>query len=233
MEGVMRSRCAAVLVLSLLPGIGLADETAEIEDAVDRASYSLGFQIGGDLDAGAAEVDPDALLRGLRDALSEMDPAMPPEEMQAILLSLKREIQSARRAQMQQRAEQYRAEGEAFLAANAERDGVVVLPSGVQYEVLERGTGRSPGASDEVRVHYRSSTIDGTAFHDSRERGGEPETLHVSGVIRGMSETLQLMREGGRWKLFIPADLAYGRRGPVADQTVILEVELISIEPAE
>jgi FKBP-type peptidyl-prolyl cis-trans isomerase FklB len=153
--------------------------------------------------------------------------------MQALLLSLKREIQNKQRAQKQQRAETYRAEGEAFLATNAERAGVVVLPSGLQYEVLEQGNGASPEAGDKVRVHYRSTTIDGTAFHDSRERGDEPETLHVSGVIRGLSEALQLMREGGRWKLFIPADLAYGRRGPVADRTVILEVELISIEPAE
>jgi FKBP-type peptidyl-prolyl cis-trans isomerase FklB len=233
MESEMRSVCAVVLLLALLPGIGLAEEKAEIEDATDRASYSLGHQIGGDLELETAEIDADALRAGLRDALDAADPSIPPEEMKSILLDLKRKIQTSQRARKRQRAETYRAEGEAFLAANADRAGVVTLPSGLQYEVLREGTGRSPEAGDKVRVHYRSTTIDGTQFHDSTERGSEPETLHVSGVIGGLTEALQLMREGAKWKLFIPADLAYGRRGPLADRTVIYEVELISIEPAE
>jgi FKBP-type peptidyl-prolyl cis-trans isomerase FklB len=130
-------------------------------------------------------------------------------------------------------AEKYRAEGEAFLAANAEKEGVVTLPSGLQYKVLQQGTGASPGPTDNVKVHYRSTLIDGTEFHSSYRGEGEPETLHVSGVMRGVTEALQLMREGDRWQLFIPADLAFARRGPLADRTVIYEVELISIEPGE
>jgi FKBP-type peptidyl-prolyl cis-trans isomerase FklB len=227
----MRSPRAAVLVLALLPGIGLADEKTQIEGAVDRASYSLGHQIGGDLDLEAAQIDADALLRGLRDGLGGAAPSLPPEEMQAILVGLKRKIETTQQAQKRQRAEKYRAEGEAFLAANAQQAGVVTLPSGLQYKVLRQGTGATPGPRDKVSVHYRSTTVDGTEFHDSWEREGEPETLHVSGVVKGLSEALQLMREGGRWQLFIPADLAYGRRGPLADRTVIYEVELIAVEP--
>jgi FKBP-type peptidyl-prolyl cis-trans isomerase FklB len=217
----------------LLPGISLADEKPEIEDAADRASYSLGYQIGGDLERQNAEIDADALLRGIRDALSETEPSIPQEEMSGILMGLKRKIETNQRKQKQQMAEKYRTEGEKFLAANAEQEGVVTLPSGLQYKVLQQGTGKSPGPSDNVKVHYRSTLIDGTGFHDSYRGEGEPETMHVSGVIRGMTEALQLMREGGRWQLFIPAELAYGRRGPLADRTVIYEVELISIEPGE
>jgi FKBP-type peptidyl-prolyl cis-trans isomerase FklB len=215
----------------VLPGIALAEGKPELEDAGDRASYSLGYQIGGDLERQTAEIDADALLQGLRDALGEVPPSIPPEEMQAILVGLKRKIQTTARDERLQAAERYRAEGEEFLAANAEKEGMVVLPSGLQYRSLRQGTGRRPGPGDKVKVHYRSTLLDGTEFHNSFRGEGEPELLHVSGVIRGMAEGLQLMREGARWQLFIPADLAYGRRGPLADRTVIYEVELISVEP--
>jgi FKBP-type peptidyl-prolyl cis-trans isomerase FklB len=219
-------------MVALLPGIGLADEKPEIKDAADQASYSLGYQIGGDLEREAAEIDADALLRGLRDAL-ETAPSIPPEEMEALLVGLKRKIETTQREQGRQMAEKHRAEGEEFLAANAEKEGVVTLPSRLQYRVLHQGTGRSPGPSDKVNVHYRSTLTDGTEFHNSYRGKGEPETLHVSGMIGGMTEALQLMREGDRWRLFIPADLAYARRGPLADRTVIYEIELVSIEPGE
>jgi FKBP-type peptidyl-prolyl cis-trans isomerase FklB len=217
--------------LFLLPGISLADEKPEIKDAADRAGYSLGYQIGGDLVRQKAEIEADALLRGLRDALGGTAPSIPPDEMNAILLNLKRKIETRAREEKLRMAEKHREEGESFLAANAEKEGVVTLPSGLQYKVLRQGTGESPGPSDKVRVHYRSTLIDGSEFHSSYRGEGEPETLHVSGVIRGMAEGLQLMREGARWQLFIPANLAFGRRGPLADRTVVYEIELIAIEP--
>ena len=217
----------------LLPSLGLAAEEKPLETSTTRLSYSLGYQIGGDLEREAAEIDADALLRGLRDALGGTAPSIPPEEMHPILVGLKRKIETGQRAQKQQMAEKYRADGEAFLAANAKQEGVVTLPSGLQYKVLEQGTGSSPEPGDKVEVHYRSTLIDGTEFHNSFQGEGEPETLHVSGVIRGLTEALQLMREGAKWQLFIPADLAYARRGPLADRTVIYEIELISIEPGE
>ena len=229
----MRSRCAAVLAAALLPWIGLACEKPGVDDAADRASYSLGYQIGSDLEREAAEIDTEALLGGLRDGLAGTEPSIPPEEMNAILMDLKRKIDTAQQQEKQRIAEKHRTEGSEFLAANAEKEGVVTLPSGLQYRVLRQGTGNTPGPSDEVNVHYRSTLIDGTEFHNSFPPEGEPETLPVSGVIGGLTEALQLMREGARWQLFIPADLAYGRRGPLADRTVIYEIELVSIEPGK
>jgi FKBP-type peptidyl-prolyl cis-trans isomerase FklB len=227
----LRSRCAAVLAVVLLPGICTADERPEIEGPGGRAGYSLGHQIGSDLErAGNEEIDPDALLRGLRDALQGKQPSISTEEMNAILVGLKKRITASER---DDRKDRDREEGREFLAANANREGVVSLPSGLQYRVLRQGAGRRPDPSDRVKVHYRSTLIDGTEFHNSYQRETGPETLHVSGVTRGLTEALQLMREGARWQLFVPADLAFGRRGPLMDRTVIYEIELVSIEPGE
>jgi FKBP-type peptidyl-prolyl cis-trans isomerase FklB len=222
-----------VLAVFLLPGICSADEKPEIESRADRAGYSLGFQIGGDLEREGQEIDADALLKGLRDALQGKSPSISTEEMNAILVDLKKRMKASERDDRRQEAEQYREEGREFLADNATKEGVVSLSSGLQYKVLREGTGNHPAPNDKVKVRYRSTMIDGTEFHDSSGPEGEPETLHVSGVIRGLTEALQLMREGARWQLFVPADLAFGRRGPLADRTVIYEIDLISIEPGE
>jgi FKBP-type peptidyl-prolyl cis-trans isomerase FklB len=229
----MRSRCAAALAVVSIPGICLADAQPEIDEPAERAGYSLGHQIGGDLKRQALEIDADAMLRGLRDALGGTDPSIPEEEMNALLVGLKKRIGASEMKGSRGDAEQYREEGREFLAANATKEGVVSLPNGLQYKVLRAGTGTRPGPNDRVKVHYRSTLIDGTEFHDSSRTEGEPETLHVSGVIRGLTEALQLMREGARWQLFLPADLAFGRRGPLADRTVIYEIELVSIEAGE
>jgi FKBP-type peptidyl-prolyl cis-trans isomerase FklB len=229
----MRSGFAAVLAVVLLPGICSSEEKPEIDAPADRAGYSLGYQIGGDLKRQDTEIDAAALLRGLRDGLQGTDPSLAPEEMNAILVGLKQGIEASQRKGWRHNAEQYREEGRQFLAANAQQEGVVSLPGGLQYRLLREGEGNSPGPGDRVRVKYRSTLIDGTVFHDSSQPEDEPETLHVSGVIRGLTEALQLMREGARWQLFLPADLAFGTRGPLADRTVIYEIELVSIEPGE
>jgi FKBP-type peptidyl-prolyl cis-trans isomerase FklB len=204
-----------------------------LENADDRASYSLGHQIGTDLARENKEVDSAALLRGLRDGLAGASPSIAQDEMSALLQAVKEEIEAPDSEPGKQMAREHRARGDAFLTANAEHDDVIALPSGLQYRVLKPGTGSRPARNDQVSVHYRSSLIDGTVFHDSRQSGDEPETLHVSGVIRGLSEALQLMHVGGRWQLFIPADLAFGRRGPLANRAVLYDVELISIRPDE
>jgi FKBP-type peptidyl-prolyl cis-trans isomerase FklB len=222
-----------MLAVVLLPGSCSSEEKPEIDAPADRAGYSLGYQIGGDLKRQDTEIDAAALLRGLRDGIQGTDPSLTPDEMNAILLGLKKGIEASERKGWRQDAEQYREEGRQFLTANAQQEGVVSLPSGLQYRVLREGEGNSPGPDDGVRVHYRSTLIDGTVFHDSSRPGDEPEMLHVSGVIRGLTEALQLMREGDRWQLFLPADLAFGKRGPLADRTVIYEIELVSIEPEE
>jgi FKBP-type peptidyl-prolyl cis-trans isomerase FklB len=229
----VRFRCGAILAALLLPAFGCGDSPPALEGPDDRASYSLGHQIGTDLERQGRKVDADALLRGLRDGLAGADPSIPPQEMSALLLDVKEGIEASEVEQKRQKAIERRAEGDAFLSANADQEGVITLPSGLQYRVLQPGTGSRPTRADRVSVHYRSTLIDGTVFHDSRQAGGEPETIHVSGVIRGLSEALQLMQVGARWQLFIPPDLAFGRRGPLADRAVVYDVELLSIEPGE
>jgi FKBP-type peptidyl-prolyl cis-trans isomerase FklB len=223
----LRYRAAAIAIL--LASVGCDGATPLLEDPDDRASYSLGHQIGTDLARENKEVDSAALLRGLRDGLAGASPSVAPDEMSALLQAVKAEIEALDSEPGKQMAREHRARGDAFLTANAEQDDVIALPSGLQYRVLKPGTGSRPARNDQVSVHYRSSLIDGTVFHDSRQSGDEPETLHVSGVIRGLSEALQLMHVGGRWQLFIPADLAFGRRGPLAHRAVLYDVELISI----
>jgi FKBP-type peptidyl-prolyl cis-trans isomerase FklB len=198
------------------------------EDAGARQSYSLGHQIGVDLVRQGRSVDLESLRRGLRDGLAGQPPALPEAEMQALLRELKRGIAASEREQRLAGASLRRA-GAEFLAANAGRPGVVSLPSGVQYRVIRAGRGRSPGPGDRVRVRYRSERLDGTAFHDSLREGAPAETLRVDAVIPGLGEALQLMAEGARFEIAIPPQLAFGRRGPLADHTVVYEVELVEV----
>jgi FKBP-type peptidyl-prolyl cis-trans isomerase FklB len=215
----------------LLPALGLAAEEARLDDPPSRLSYSLGHQIGEDLKRQGTEVRPDALESGLRDGLSGIAPGVDPQQMRQILAELKNKVVVDQRKQKQKAVEGYRGEGREFLAANAEKEGVVSLPSGLQYQVLAEGSGRRPGPDDTVTVHYRGTTLDGAVFYDSHRGEGHPASFHVGAVIRGMSEALQLMREGDTWRLFVPADLAYGERGPLADRALIFEVELVSVQP--
>jgi len=153
-------------------------------------------------------------------------------EMKKKIVARKKEELTAREADQLKTKEKYRGEGREFLAANAKKEGVITLPSGLQYKIIRPGTGRSPGPNDAVTVHYRGTLIDGTEFGSSDQAEGKLETFHVNGVIKGMAEALQLMKEGAKWQLFIPADLAYGERGPLADRAIIYELELIAIEPS-
>ena len=214
----------------------LAGEQPELNDQSDQVSYSLGHQIGSDLKQQKTEINQDLFLKGMEDALAEKEPKLSSEEMQTILVELKKEImgsqkaeQAKRRADQQKKKEQYRGEGREFLAKNAKKEGVKTLPSGLQYRVIKEGTGKTPKAHDTVKVYYRGTLLNGTEF-DSSLRPNEPATYRVDGVIRGWTEALQMMKEGAKWQLFIPADLAYGERGPLADRTVIYEIELVSVE---
>ena len=195
----------------------------------ERASYSLGHQIGTDLALQAVTIDAAALRQGIEDALAERPPALAHDEMQALLIGLKQEIVSTQQQERRRGAQTHRRQGAAFLSENARQANIVELESGLQYRVIHPGHGRQPSSADRVEVRYRSALIDGTVFHDSLRDSEATETLHVSGVVRGLTEALQLMREGAHWQVFAPADLAYGRRGPVADRAVVFDVELISI----
>jgi len=154
-------------------------------------------------------------------------------EAQAVLTQLQADMRKKQEEKAQQAGEANQKEGEAFLAANKSKPGVVTLPSGLQYKILKEGTGPKPTATDSVVCNYQGTLINGTEFDNSYKRG-EPATFPVNGVIKGWTEALQLMPVGSKWQLFVPADLAYGPRGAGADigpnSTLIFEVELLSIK---
>jgi FKBP-type peptidyl-prolyl cis-trans isomerase len=200
-----------------------------------KNSYALGMSIGlGFQKQGIdKEIDTSLVVRGLRDAVGGTKTAMTEDEMKAALQALRTEWQSAQEAKAHEAGAAHRKEGEAFLAENKSKDGVKVLPDGLQYKVLTEGNGPKPAASDTVTVNYRGTLINGKEFDSSYKRG-QPATFPVTGVIKGWTEALQLMPVGSKWQLFIPADLAYGDNPrPGGDitpgDTLIFEVELISI----
>src|SRR6266849_3967399 len=199
----------------------------------DKFSYALGMNLGTSLHKQSVAVDPNILLRGLKDALAGGKTALTEDQARAALTEVQNDLRKKQQEEMQAAGEASKKEGAAFLAANKTKDGVVTLPSGLQYKILTQGTGPKPTASDSVVCNYRGTLINGTEFDSSYKRG-QPATFPVSGVIKGWTEALQLMPVGSKWQLFIPSDLAYGERAPgpeiAPDSTLIFEVELLSIQ---
>jgi len=198
----------------------------------DRISYSLGYELGAKFERQKRDIDDAAFIEGLNDALNAMLPAIPEDEMVARVNEATARSLTGERQRKKRSGESYRGEGRVFLEANAAKEGVNLLPSGLQYQVIRAGTGRIPGPDDQVAVHYRGTLLDGSEFYNTRRRDGKPETFYVGAVIRGMEEALQLMKEGARWQLFVPADLAFGERGALADRALIYDLELVEIVPS-
>jgi len=200
----------------------------------DKESYALGMKIGSDLKRGgvASSVDATVLARGLKDAIAGAKTALTEDDMKKLLTQLQTDVHQKRDEEAHAAGASNRKEGEAFLAANKGKEGVVTLPSGLQYKILTQGNGPKPTASDTVSCNYRGTLINGKEF-DSSYKSGQPASFPVSGVIKGWTEALQLMPVGSKWQLYIPPDLAYGDRGAGADigpdATLIFEVELLSI----
>ena len=221
------SHLAALTALLLSAAIAHAAEPAPAMDEAARMNYALGYQLGRDL--AGTESRPEALLKGIEDGRSGAAAALNQADMESALMALERQINEQRAKAEAAAARKAEADGAAYLAENARRDGVKTTASGLQYKVLAEGTGRTPSASDSVTVHYRGTLVDGTEFDSSIKRG-EPATFPVNGVIAGWTEALQLMKEGAKWQLAIPPGLAYGDRGPLAGQTLLFDVELISVQ---
>jgi FKBP-type peptidyl-prolyl cis-trans isomerase FklB len=198
-----------------------------------KFSYALGMNLGANLRRQSVEVDPNILARGFKDALAGGKTLLTEDEARAVLTAVQNDMRKKGQEKMQQAGEANKKEGEAFLAANKTKDGVVTLPSGLEYKILTPGTGPKPTASDTVVCNYRGTLIDGKEFDSSYKRG-QPATFPVGGVIKGWTEALQLMPVGSKWQLFIPSDLAYAERGTGADigpnATLVFEVELLSIQ---
>jgi FKBP-type peptidyl-prolyl cis-trans isomerase FklB len=225
----MKSIIFGFLSVLILSGVSFAAEQDKLEDINDRVNYTFGYQVGQNLKEHELVFDQELLLKGIQDALSGAEPLLSPQEMREALLDIRKEQYAAKQEKKEQTAFQHRKEGSDFLAVNAEKPGVVTLPSGLQYKVIREGAGKSPGPRDSVTVHYRGTLTNGQEF-DSSYSKGEPAAFRVYSVIKGWTEALQLMKEGAKWQLFIPPDLAYGRRGPLADKTLIFDVELIAVK---
>ena len=208
--------------------------TAPLTTQRQKNSYALGMSIGlGFKKQGLDKsIDSAIVARAMREALAGTKTAMTEDEMKTALQQLRTEFQTAQEAKAKEAGTANRKEGETFLAENKSKDGVKVLPDGLQYKVLTEGNGPKPAATDTVTVNYRGTLINGKEFDSSYKRG-QPASFPVNGVIKGWTEALQLMPVGSKYQLFIPADLAYGDRGAGADigpgDTLIFEVELLSI----
>ncbi|MBZ5498609.1 MAG: FKBP-type peptidyl-prolyl cis-trans isomerase [Acidobacteriia bacterium] len=229
----MKTRWMTVLAMGLLAGITAAQDTAVLKGPKEKRSYALGMDLGNQLRRQAVEIDPDLFRQGLNDALSGSKPLLTEDEVRATITELQNELMKKQAEAAKMLAEKNRKEGEAFLAANKAKEGVVTLPSGLQYKILTAGNGQKPTADDTVVCNYRGTFIDGTEFASSY-KGNQPAPFAVKGVIKGWTEALQLMPVGSKWQLFVPSNLAYGEsgRGPAipGNATLIFEVELISIQ---
>lgn len=200
---------------------------------MDSLSYSLGVLLAQNLKSqGFDKLDEASFQAAFRDVMAGKEPAIDAQQANMVIQQYMMQQQQAKEAEQMKQYEPVIAEGEAFLAENAKREGVVSLPSGLQYEVLVPGDGPKPTAKDKVTVHYHGTLIDGTVFDSSVDRG-QPATFGVGQVIKGWTEALQLMPQGSKWKLYIPYDLAYGSRaaGPTIGpySTLVFEVELLKV----
>jgi FKBP-type peptidyl-prolyl cis-trans isomerase FklB len=193
----------------------------------------MGMNIGTGLRKQSLDIDPAILARGLRDAFSSGKTLLTEEEARTILTQLQGDLRKKQQEMAQQMGDANKKEGAAFLEANKAKEGIVTLPSGLQYKVLQAGTGPKPAATDSVVCNYRGTLLNNTEFDSSYKRG-QPATFPVNGVIKGWTEALQLMPVGSKWQLFVPAELAYGERGAGGqigpNAMLIFEVELLSIQ---
>ncbi len=226
---LIKSAPAVILGALLLAGCGQED-SVKLENHVDQASYGVGLNIGRQLSREEVDMNADAIAAGIKDALANAEPRIGEDVIKAAFDKI-REEQTMKQEALDDAAAKA---GQDFLAENAKREGVTVTESGLQYEVMVAAADGQPApeASDTVRVHYHGTLIDGTVFDSSVERG-EPAQFPVTGVIRGWVEALQMMKVGDKWKLFIPAELAYGARSPSpripANSALVFEVELLDI----
>ena len=200
---------------------------------MDKVSYALGLGIGHQLlDMGAQELNIDDFAQAIKDVVAGRKPLIAAGEAQTLVQNFFQEQEQKQRAAAAEKYKAAKAEGEKYLEENAKKDGVVTLPSGLQYKVLREGNGRRPKATDQVKCHYEGMLVDGTLFDSSLQRG-EPATFPLNGVIAGWTEGLQLIQEGAKYRFFIPYHLGYGERGAGAQippfAALVFDVELIEV----
>ena len=236
----MKRTLLAIAVTGLIAGCSTAQEPANdpaLETTPEKVSYGMGLVLGERMSNDLPDLQMDQFLQGIQHghAGDEDSKRLTREQIQEALMAYQQELQQKQEQQLEELAQKNKDAGEAFLAENAERDGVETTESGLQYEVIEEGNGERPSAEDQVEVHYTGELINGEVFDSSRERE-QTVTFGLNQVIPGWTEGLQLMSEGARYKLYIPSDLAYGPGGNQAigpNETLVFDVELIAVNPGQ
>ncbi len=231
----------AVLCISLPAAAASAQQPLVLKTQKEKESYAVGVDLARKLQRQGIDADADALLRGMRDVLTRANLLMTEPDLQAAMNEFQTEMKQTRARSVGLVSLDNKTKGDAFLDANKEKEGVVILPSGLQYRILKAGDGRRPTEADTVEVNYRGSRIDGTEFENSHQKGSQPAAIKISDAIPGWREALLLMPVGSRWQLFVPSGLAYGSKGLEygkrgggrvigPNETLIYEMELTGIK---
>ena len=226
MKAILITACGLGFALTALA----QDKPPQLKDLKDKASYSIGLNIGFNMKRQNVDLNQDAFAAGMKDALSGRKPLMSEQEVRETMMAFEKDMQQKRNETGQKNS----AEAQKFLNENKGKEGVKTTTSGLQYKVLKEGDGAVPKSTDTVSVNYRGTLIDGTEFDSSYKRG-QPATFPVAGVIKGWTEALQLMKVGSKYQLFIPPDLAYGPTGQGGippNALLIFEVELLNVQAA-
>jgi FKBP-type peptidyl-prolyl cis-trans isomerase FklB len=232
----MRIQTIILSAVVLAAPLVRAEDASVLKDEKDKVSYSIGMSLGTQWKRNGLEMDQvsfDNLIRGIKESMAGTNTLLNEQQMQETLRTFSQQMQAKAMEKRRLEAEKNKKDGEAYLTENKTKPGVVTLPSGLQYKVLAEGGGDSPKSTDTVSVKYRGTLIDGTEFDSTAKRGDQPATFGVTGVIKGWTEALQLMKPGAKWQLFIPSDLAYGDNGrpnipPGA--TLLFDIELLSAQ---
>jgi FKBP-type peptidyl-prolyl cis-trans isomerase FklB len=216
----------ALIALSATPAVA-----QDLSSEKGKLSYSVGWDIGKDIERRGAEFDVETLIAAIRDSAAGKEPQVPSEEMVALLTALQQKVRQEQAEAFQKLAEENQVKSEEFLAANRSKNGIVALPSGIQYRIIEEGDGARPTMESTVKVHYRGSKVNGLEFDSSFARG-VPEQFTVNSVLKGWQEVLPLMKTGSTWQIFVPPELAFGPRGnpPVGpNEALIFDLKLVEI----
>jgi len=211
-----------------------ASNAIELKTTEDKVSYSIGSDLGINLKKQGISINPNVFAKGVADGMSGGQLLMTDAEMKKVLGDFEKELMDKRSNDLNKQAEENKKKGEAFLKTNATKEGVVALPSGLQYKIIKAGTGVKPTTADTVTVEYTGRLLNGEVF-DSTEKAGKPVSFKLTQVIPGWTEALQLMPKGSTWEVYIPANLAYGSRnvggaiGP--NETLVFNVHLVDVQP--
>jgi FKBP-type peptidyl-prolyl cis-trans isomerase FklB len=224
----MRFIFAFIVLAALMAGPVMAQD---LTSEKGKLSYAVGWDIGEDIQRRGADFDVETVIAAIRDSAAGKESQVPADEMVALLTALQQKVRQEQAEAFQKLAEENQKKSEEFLAANISKNGIVALPSGIQYRVIEEGEGARPGMDSSVKVHYRGSKTDGLEFDSSFARG-VPEEFQVSSVLRGWQEVLPLMKTGSTWQIFVPPEMAFGARGnpPVGpNEVLIFDLKLVEI----